>query len=83
MTNLDPITITAIMFCSMIVLMVIGAPLAWALMISGMGSAYLMFGPGESAISALVSLQHHGQLSAGCTPFVHIYGAGAGALRDH
>jgi tripartite ATP-independent transporter DctM subunit len=46
MTNLDPITITAIMFCSMIVLMVIGAPLAWALMISGMGSAYLMFGPG-------------------------------------
>ena len=46
MTDLDPLTITAIMFSSMIILMVMGAPLAWALMMSGMGSAYLMFGPG-------------------------------------
>ncbi len=46
MTGLEPLTITAIMFFSMLVLMAIGAPLAWALMISGMGSAYLMFGPG-------------------------------------
>ncbi|AIA76701.1 TRAP transporter large permease subunit [Halomonas sp. XH26] len=46
MLNLDPMIITAIMFLSMIVLMAIGAPLAWALMISGMGSAYMMFGPG-------------------------------------
>jgi len=46
MTNLDPLTMTAIMFSSMIILMVMGAPLAWALMISGMGSAYLMFGTG-------------------------------------
>lgn len=46
MIDLDPLAITAIMFSSMIILMVMGAPLAWALMISGMGSAYLMFGPG-------------------------------------
>lgn len=46
MANLEPLTITAIMFFSMLVLMSMGAPLAWALMISGMGSAYMMFGPG-------------------------------------
>lgn len=46
MADLDPLTITAIMFASMLVLMMIGAPLMFALMISGMGSAYLMFGPG-------------------------------------
>nr|WP_298057221.1 TRAP transporter large permease subunit [uncultured Halomonas sp.] len=46
MADLEPLTITAIMFLSMLVLMTMGAPLALALMISGMGSAYLMFGPG-------------------------------------
>ncbi|KJZ14819.1 TRAP dicarboxylate transporter subunit DctM [Halomonas sp. S2151] len=46
MIELEPLTITAIMFFSMLVLMAMGAPLAIALMISGMGSAYLMFGPG-------------------------------------
>lgn len=46
MAELEPLTITAIMFLSMLVLMAMGAPLALALMISGMGSAYLMFGPG-------------------------------------
>lgn len=46
MANFEPLTITAIMFFSMLVLMAMGAPLAWALMISGMGSAYVMFGPG-------------------------------------
>ncbi|WP_242509443.1 TRAP transporter large permease subunit, partial [Rhodovulum imhoffii] len=46
MADLDPMTITAIMFASMLGLMAIGAPLAWALMISGMGSAYMMFGTG-------------------------------------
>lgn len=46
MAELEPLTITAIMFFSMLVLMAMGAPLALALMISGMGSAYLMFGPG-------------------------------------
>ncbi|MCG6659104.1 TRAP transporter large permease subunit [Halomonas campisalis] len=46
MTELEPLTITAIMFLSMLVLMAMGAPLALALMISGMGSAYMMFGPG-------------------------------------
>ncbi|MYL23742.1 TRAP transporter large permease [Vreelandella massiliensis] len=46
MANLDPLTVTAIMFFSMIILMAMGSPLAWALMISGMGSAYVMFGPG-------------------------------------
>ncbi|HLR13472.1 MAG TPA: TRAP transporter large permease subunit [Burkholderiaceae bacterium] len=46
MLDLDPLTITAIMFSSMLVLMVMGAPLAWALIISGASSAYMMFGPG-------------------------------------
>lgn len=46
MANLEPLTITGIMFFSMLVLMAMGAPLAWALMISGMGSAYIMFGNG-------------------------------------
>lgn len=46
MAELEPLTITVIMFFSMLVLMAMGAPLALALMISGMGSAYLMFGPG-------------------------------------
>ncbi|MCC5901635.1 MAG: TRAP transporter large permease subunit [Halomonas sp.] len=46
MAELEPLAITAIMFLSMLVLMAMGAPLALALMISGMGSAYLMFGPG-------------------------------------
>ena len=46
MAEFEPLTITAIMFFSMLVLMAMGAPLAWALMISGMGSAYVMFGPG-------------------------------------
>ncbi|WP_346795436.1 TRAP transporter large permease subunit [Halomonas sp. Bachu 37] len=46
MAELEPLTITAIMFLSMLVLMAMGSPLALALMISGMGSAYLMFGPG-------------------------------------
>ena len=46
MAELEPLTITVIMFSSMLVLMAMGSPLALALMISGMGSAYLMFGPG-------------------------------------
>ncbi|ATJ84397.1 TRAP-type C4-dicarboxylate transport system, large permease component [Halomonas beimenensis] len=46
MAGLEPLTITAIMFASMLVLMAMGAPLTFALMISGMGSAFLMFGPG-------------------------------------
>ena len=59
MASLDPLVITSIMFFSMIVLMAMGAPLAWALMISGMSSAYMMFGPGgldlllSSAYSAM------------------------------
>ncbi|MGY4878970.1 TRAP transporter large permease [Vreelandella aquamarina] len=59
MASLDPLVITGIMFFSMIVLMAMGAPLAWALMISGMSSAYMMFGPGgldlllSSAYSAM------------------------------
>lgn len=46
MADLDPLTITGIMFASMLVLIVMGAPLGWALMISGMGSAYLLYGGG-------------------------------------
>jgi tripartite ATP-independent transporter DctM subunit len=43
---MDPLVITAIMFASMMALMLMGAPLAWALMISGMGAAYTLYGPG-------------------------------------
>lgn len=46
MLDLGPMTVTIIMFSSMLVLMLIGAPLAWALILSGMGSAYMMFGTG-------------------------------------
>ncbi|PID35939.1 MAG: TRAP transporter permease DctM/Q [Rhodobacterales bacterium] len=46
MADLDPMTVTAIMFISMLVLMAMGAPLAWALTITGLGSAYMLWGPG-------------------------------------
>ncbi|PIE08264.1 MAG: TRAP transporter permease DctM/Q [Rhodobacterales bacterium] len=46
MAELDPLTITAIMFLSMLLLMALGAPLAWALTIVGVGSAYMLWGPG-------------------------------------
>ncbi len=46
MAELDPLTVTAIMFLSMLALMAMGAPLAWALTISGVGSAYALWGPG-------------------------------------
>ena len=41
-----PLTATVIMFSTMLFMMAIGAPMAWSLMISGMLSAYLMFGTG-------------------------------------
>ncbi|WP_282182943.1 TRAP transporter large permease [Aliiroseovarius marinus] len=46
MADLDPLTITAIMFLSMLGLMALGAPLAWALTICGVGSAWLIYGDG-------------------------------------
>lgn len=46
MADLDPLTITGLMFASMLLLIVIGAPLGWALMISGMASAWLLYGGG-------------------------------------
>ena len=46
MLDLDPLTVTVIMFSIMLLLMVMGAPLTWALMISGVISAYTMFGAG-------------------------------------
>jgi len=46
MVDLDPAAITGIMFASMLVLMIMGAPLAFALMISGAGAAFLIFGDG-------------------------------------
>ncbi len=41
---MDPLIITAIMFVSMLLLMVIGTPLAWALLIVGTGSAINLWG---------------------------------------
>ncbi|HEY9037856.1 MAG TPA: TRAP transporter large permease subunit [Roseovarius sp.] len=46
MENLDPLAITGIMFASMLLLMALGAPLAWALTICGIGSAYAIYGDG-------------------------------------
>lgn len=46
MLDLDPLTVTVIMFSIMLVLMAMGSPLTWALMISGVISAYTMFGAG-------------------------------------
>ena len=46
MAELDPLAITAIMFLSMLALMAMGSPLAWALTISGVGSALALWGPG-------------------------------------
>ncbi|WP_298558222.1 TRAP transporter large permease subunit [uncultured Aliiroseovarius sp.] len=46
MADLDPLMITAIMFLSMLGLMALGAPLAWALTICGVGSAWLIYGDG-------------------------------------
>lgn len=46
MAELDPLTITAIMFLSMLGLMALGAPLAWALTFCGVGSAFLIYGDG-------------------------------------
>ena len=46
MENLDPLVITGIMFSSMLLLMAVGAPLAWALTICGIGSAYAIYGDG-------------------------------------
>ena len=46
MEKLDPLAITGIMFASMLMLMALGAPLAWALTICGVGSAYAIYGDG-------------------------------------
>lgn len=46
MENLDPLAITGIMFASMLLLMALGAPLAWALTICGIGSAMAIYGDG-------------------------------------
>lgn len=53
MDGLDPMVVTAIMFMSMLFFMLIGTPLAWALLISGVGSAYFMWGP--AGLELLVS----------------------------
>lgn len=42
----SPVIVTLVMFSSMLFFMALGAPLAWALMISGISSAYMMFGAG-------------------------------------
>lgn len=45
MLDLDPLLVTAGMFCSMLVLLAMGAPLTWALLTVGTGSAYFLWGP--------------------------------------
>lgn len=46
MFDFGPFGVTVAMFSAMLLLMAIGAPLAWALMISGMGAAYALYGTG-------------------------------------
>jgi tripartite ATP-independent transporter DctM subunit len=43
--DLDPLMVTLGMFGSMLLLLAMGAPLAWALLSVGAGSAYFMWGP--------------------------------------
>lgn len=45
MLDLDPLLVTLGMFSSMLVLLAMGAPLTWALLAVGTGSAYFMWGP--------------------------------------
>ncbi|MEH6443532.1 MAG: TRAP transporter large permease subunit [Oceanospirillaceae bacterium] len=59
MAELDPLTITLGMFLSMLLLLAMGAPLTWALLSVGVGSAYFLWGPAglellaSSAFSAM------------------------------
>ena len=45
MLDLDPLLVTFGMFFSMLILLAIGAPLTWALLTVGVGSAYFLWGP--------------------------------------
>ncbi len=45
MLDLDPLMVTLGMFASMLVLLAMGAPLTWALLTVGTGSAYFLWGP--------------------------------------
>lgn len=59
MLDLDPLLVTLGMFLSMLVLLAMGAPLTWALLTVGTGSAYFLWGPAglelmaNSAFSAM------------------------------
>jgi len=43
--DLDPLLVTCGMFSAMLVLLALGAPLTWALLTVGTGSAYFLWGP--------------------------------------
>ncbi|MEH6576791.1 MAG: TRAP transporter large permease subunit [Amphritea sp.] len=45
MLELDPLLVTLGMFLSMLILLAMGAPLTWALLTVGTGSAYFLWGP--------------------------------------
>lgn len=59
MLDLDPLLVTLGMFLSMLALLAMGAPLTWALLTVGTGSAYFLWGPAglelmaNSAFSAM------------------------------
>ncbi|WP_372742868.1 TRAP transporter large permease subunit [Neptunomonas sp.] len=59
MLDLDPLLVTSGMFLSMLALLAMGAPLTWALLTVGTGSAYFLWGPAglelmaNSAFSAM------------------------------
>ena len=53
MLDLDPLVVTAGMFGCMLLLLIIGAPLTWALLSVGVGSAYFLWGPAGLELLAI------------------------------
>lgn len=61
MLDLDPLVVTIGMFSCMLVLLIMGAPLTWALLSVGVGSAYFLWGAAGLellAISAFASMDN-------------------------
>ncbi|WP_083705022.1 TRAP transporter large permease subunit [Motiliproteus sp. MSK22-1] len=53
MLDLDPLVVTAGMFGCMLLLLIIGAPLTWALLSVGVGAAYFLWGPAGLELLAI------------------------------
>lgn len=85
MIDLSPFAATAIMFSSMIVLMLIGMPLAFALGTTAMLSAFLMWGPAALEMIFLSSMWMFGQITMVALPlfiFMGIMMERSGVMDD-